>query len=83
MCAIFLNKKSEPFNFFINGDKIKLSAALRNSGLRLNCHKSQVTVVVCSSGHFLDGFQDLRGQFGRVWGRKIFNGFGTRQREIP
>ena len=49
MCAIFFNKKSQPLNFSINGDKIEISAALRNSGLRLNCHKSQVTVVVCSS----------------------------------
>ena len=33
----------------MNGDKIKISVVLRNCGLRLNCHKSQVTVVVCSS----------------------------------
>ena len=29
--------------------KIKISAVLRNCRLRLNCHVTQVTVVVCSS----------------------------------
>ena len=50
---------NSPLNFAIYGDAVKISAALRYCGLRLNCHVTYMTVVVCSSKYMSSNLVSL------------------------